>query len=171
MSFELLADLGEVTVPDNYVHGTRLDTFRKKHGKKFCYYNGAITDKSFPNPSRVLEPGDKFWVRAFKQDVSGVTTSEERMAFLDTQQAVYTGAQGVSLVFRQKRHQLPRGFLYASFDERERLWKDTDGSHGVPYVIVLSGGGFDFDLYPFEHDRDDAYCLLCFNDLQAGVEC
>ncbi|MDE2116774.1 MAG: hypothetical protein KGI79_02775, partial [Patescibacteria group bacterium] len=80
--FALLADLGIITVPDDYVHEKRLTTFGKKNRKKFYPYNDAITDRNFPNPTRVLKPGDKLRVRAFKQVVVGTTTSEERMAFL-----------------------------------------------------------------------------------------
>jgi hypothetical protein len=90
--FSLLVDLGTITVPDNYDHVTRLATFKKENEKKFYSYNSAITDENFPKPTRILKPGDKFQVRAFKQIVSGETTSEERMAFLSKQKAVFVGA-------------------------------------------------------------------------------
>lgn len=165
MSFELLVDLGEIKVPDGYVHGKRLARFYRRDREKFCYFNDAITDKNFPNPSRILKPGDRLRVRVFRQVIVGTTTPEERMAFLVAQGAVYPGAQGASLVFRQHRNKLPKGLLYGSFDVPERLSKDTNSSHGMPYIVALSGGGFDFDLYSFERSRDDAYCLLCFNEV------
>jgi len=83
--FALLVDLGIITVPDDYDHTSRLTTFGKQNRKKFYYYNDNITDQNFPNPTRVLSPGDKLRVHAFKQVVGGTTTSEERMAFLATQ--------------------------------------------------------------------------------------
>ncbi len=164
--FALLVDLGIITVPDDYDHTSRLTTFGKQNRKKFYYYNDNITDQNFPNPTRVLSPGDKLRVHAFKQVVGGTTTSEERMAFLATQEAIHVGAQGASLVWDQKRDQLPKGEWYASFDEKDRLWTNADGYHRVPYVRCYSDGDFGFDLGSFEGvwGGDDAF--LCFCDVE-----
>ncbi len=167
--FALLVNLGIITVPDDYDHASRLSMFSKQNRKKFYYYNDEITDKNFLNPTRALKPGDKLRVLVFEQVVGGNTTSEERMAFLATQKAVYTGAQGASLVFDQKRDQLPKGKWYTSFDKPERLWKDADGYHGVPYVDRHSDGDFRFSLGSFEIDWSDDDCLLCFCDLPSGA--
>ena len=167
--FALLADLGTITVPPDYVHATRLASFAANNRAKFAYHNDNLTDANFPNPSRILKPGDRLHVRAFKQIVRGTTTSQERMAFLATQNTVHVGAQGASLAFEQKRDQLPKGFWYCSFDEKERLWTDADGDHGVPYVFALSGGGFDFGLGDFERDWYGYGALLCFCDLPESL--
>ncbi|MEI6580932.1 MAG: hypothetical protein WCO07_02025 [bacterium] len=159
--FKLFADLGVITVPENYVHGEQLGSLNQD---EFYYFNDAITDANFPNPSRVLKPGDKLWVRAFKQVVPGDTSSEDRMGFLKKLNAVFTGAQGASLVYQQKRSQLPKGFWYCSFDEKERLWKDSGGSHRVPSVGAVSGGGFVFRLGDFAGPWDGSYVILCFCD-------
>ena len=163
--FALLVDLGIITVPDYYDHAMALASFGKKNRKKFYYYNGAITDPNFPNPTRVLKPGDKLRVSAFKQVVGDTTTSEERMAFLATQKAIHTGAQGASLVFDQKRDQLPKGKWYASFDEKDRLWTDADGRHRVPYVSADSDGDFDFDLGDFERVWNVRNAFFCSCDI------
>ncbi len=164
--FALLVDLGIITVPDDYDYGTRLAKFMENNRGKLYGVNDNITDANFPNPSRVLKPGDKLRVRAFKQVVGGTTTSEERMAFLATQKAVHVGAQGASLVFEQKRNQLPKGRWYASFDKKERLWTDADGDHRVPGVCRHSGGDFRLSLGCFELDWIVDDCLLCFCDLE-----
>ncbi len=164
--FGLFADLGIITVPDDYVHEKRLTTFGKKNRKKFYYYENEITDKNFPNPTRILKPGDKLRVRAFKQVVGGTTTSEERMAFLATQKAIHTGAQGASLVFDQKRDQLPKGKWYASFDEPDRLWKDADGYNRVPVVRADSDGDFYWVLGGFEAVWGVDRAFLCFCDVE-----
>lgn len=162
--FVLLADLGEIIVPRNFDSKTWLASFDKKNRKKFYYYNDNITDANFPNPTRILKPGDKLHVRVFKQNVSGSTTSEERMEFLATQNAVYTGAQGASLVWEQKRDLLPKGKWYCSFDEKDRLWKDSDGYHRVPSVSAHSDGDFEFGLGCFGRAWLGDGCLLCFCD-------
>jgi hypothetical protein len=164
--FALLVDLGTITVPNDYDHATWLALFSEKNRQKLYHYNDVITDPNFSKPSRILKPGDKLRVWAFKQIVPGTTTSEERMAFLATQKAVHTGAQGASFVFEQKRDQLPKGFWYTSFDEKDRLWKDADGSHRMPYVYAYSGGGFHFDLGYFEGVWDDDDAFLCFCDIE-----
>ena len=168
--FGLFKELGIIVVPDDYDPNTQLASFKRKNHKKFYHYNDDISDQNFPNPSRKLEPGKKYRVRAYKQIVPGATTSEERMAFLATQGAVYTGAQGVSLVFDQKRDQLPKGYWYSSFDEKERLFKDADGDHRVPSINVYDDGDFDFDLGCFESTWSENDIILCFSDFEESLE-
>ena len=168
--FALFVDLGIITVPDDYDHETQLAKFKERHqdGKKksFCFYNDNITHDNFPKPTRILKPGDKLRVRAFQQVVGGKITSEERMAFLATQKAVHTGAQGASLVFEQKRDQLPKGKWYASFDEKDRLWADADGDLRVSYVHCHSDGGFGFDLGYLEGIWFGDRAFLCFTEVE-----
>lgn len=166
--FALLVDLGIFTVPDDFIPEKCLAEFHKKNCKKFYGYNKDITDLHFSNPTRILKPGDKLRVKAFKQIVSGITTSEERMAFLATQKAVHLGAQGVTMVFDQKKDQLIKGYWYCSFDEKDRLWKDSGGSHRVPYLCAHSDGDFNFRLGYFEHGWDDSHAILCFCDEELG---
>lgn len=166
VKFDIFVDIGIITVPDNYDHATQLDRFMKENCEEFYSVNDNIKDKNFPNPSRVLKPGDKLRIRAFKQVVPGRTTSEERMAFLVTQKAVYTGAQGASLVFEQKRDQLPKGKWYASMDKKENLWEDADGVHRVPGVGRGSDGDFHWRLGFFEVGWYDYGVLLCSCDIE-----
>ena len=163
--FELLKDLGIITVPSDYVHGTQLESFMKKNRKKFYSVNENITDANFPNPSRILKPGDRLWVRSHKQVVSGTTTSEERMAFLATLNSHHTGAQGVSLVFEQKRDQLPKGYWCGSFDEKDHFWEDAERCHRVPGVRVYSDGDFHFRLGLFEEPWRGSDVILSFCDV------
>ena len=160
--FVPLVDLGKITVPT----GHRLVVFGKRSYKRFWHYDKALTDQNFPNPTRILKPGDRLWVRAFRQVVPGTTTSEERIDFCRRQEGnVFVGAQGASLVFDQKRDLLPKGLWYGSFDQREHLWKDTSGCYGVPNLVALRGGSFDFDLRCFERPRDDGDAFFSFRDL------
>ena len=168
--FGLLVDLGVIEVPADYDHATQLASFRKKNYRKFYSYNDAITDQNFSNPSRILKPGDKLLVRAFKQIVPDTTTSEERMAFLETQGAVYTGAQGASLVFDQKRDRLPKGYWYCSFDKKERLFKDAFSCYRVPYVNIFKDGDFNFHLDYFGRTSNEHSIILCLSDLSKPSE-
>ena len=160
--FALLADLGVVTVPEEH----QLAAFRRENERFFWHYNEVITDANFRHPTRILKPGDRFRVQAFRQIVSGVTASEERIDFCRRQEGnAFIGAQGIPLVFSQKRDLLPRGLWYSSLDQREHLWKDAHGCYGVPNLVALRGGDWDFDLRCFERLRDDSYAFFAFRDL------
>ncbi|MBU4458301.1 hypothetical protein KKF60_00085, partial [Patescibacteria group bacterium] len=74
--FGLFIDLGIITVPDDYVHNTRLASFKKKNRKKFYGWNDDITDENFSKATVQLKPGQKLHVKVFKQTTSGSTTSE-----------------------------------------------------------------------------------------------
>ncbi|MEK7639263.1 MAG: hypothetical protein AAB388_03840 [Patescibacteria group bacterium] len=161
--FALLVDLGTIVVPENYEHETALARFATANRGKCYYFNNLLTDANFNHPSRVLKPGDRLQVRAFHQIVSGTTTSEERLAFLRTQGAVFTGAQGAALVFEQKRNQLPKGKWYASFDEMECL-PSLENYHRVPDVYASTDGDFSVDLGYFEEVWHQRHAFFCFSD-------
>jgi hypothetical protein len=163
--FTMLVDLGIVTVPDDYSPFNRLRIFHHQNPKRFHYYNDFLTDKNFSNPSRVLKPGDKLHVCAFQQVAEGTTTSEERLAFLAGQKAVYTGAQGASLVFDQKYDQLPIGKSYVSFDEKEHLWVNARGQRKVPEIGVPAAGKIGLGLGDFEGKWDRDRTILCFTEI------
>lgn len=151
-----------LTVPADYVHATQLGMFEKKYRKSFYYFNDDITDAHFSKATNQLVPGKTYTVKVFgiKQRV----TSEDCLAFLKSQNAILVGAQGVSLVWQEKKDEFPVEEWTASFDEKEALWRDAVGVHRVPFV---SGGAWEFSLGYFAHDWDDAYCLLCFCDLNS----
>lgn len=150
--FALLVDLGIITVPADYIP------------------TNEFAGGNFPNPSWVLKPGQRLWVRAHKQVLSGTTTSEERMQFLASLGSHYTGAQGVKLVHDHKRNQLPKGYWYCSFDEKNRLWLDSERFHRVPGVSARSHGDFlFFRLGFFRKPWGDGDAILSFCDEPSGA--
>lgn len=164
--FELLADLGTLTVPEDYNHVTALKALNNKYCEKYYYHEGnKLCDLDFPNPTRIMKPGDKFNIRVFNQVSKGLTSSKERLTFLTTQKAVYLGAQGISLVFDQMRDELQRGLWYISFDEPDRLWKDSSGARRVTGIGVRSDGVFDISLMRFGEGWDDNCAFFCFSDI------
>lgn len=165
--FALLADLGKIKVPADFDHALYLAKFCKKNYHKFEYYSDGINDTNFSNPSRILKPGDKLHVRAFQQIVGGSTTTEERMDFCRKQPGnIFTGAQGASLVFEQKRNQLPKGKYYVSFDEEDCL-PVIDNFHRVLSLSAFLGGAlFNFSLVMFERVWDVDCVFFCFCDAE-----
>lgn len=146
--FRSMCDLGIITVPDKYV-----PTINFSWGH-------------FPTPSRILRPGDRLWVRIHQQVVEK-TTSEERLAFLESLEgAHHVGAQGALLVREQKSALLPKDYYCASFDKKEALWWDPlSGEHRVPEVAkeFLSLGFFERPWTPeflFLSFCDESQCLM-----------
>ena len=168
VKFDLLVDFGVLVVPGDHIPETYLTTFKARHQggekKSFAGYNDDANDANFPNPTWVLQLGQRLWVRAHKQVVSGYTTSQERMAFLATLGSHHTGAQGLALVFDHKRDQLPKGFWYASMDEKERLWEDAARHHRVPGVDADGYGRFHWRLGRFEDLWYQGSAFLSFCD-------
>ncbi len=164
--FVLLVDLGITTVHADYEHGNQLKKFFEQNSDKLFNINYEITDKNFPNPTRVLRPGDRLRIRAFKQVVGGSTTTEERVDFLRKEKAVFIGAQGASLVFERKCNQLPKCKQYTSFDEKDRLWIDDAGVHRLPNIDCCSNGDFMLRLGDFEQSNRSDVALLCFTEVE-----
>jgi len=161
--FTLFVDLGVISVPDDYDHSTQLASFATKYRHLFYYYNDSITDENFGSPTTKLVRGQKLHVGGFKQVVPGTMTSEERMAFLASHNAIHTGAQGASLVFELLREKLPKGYWYTSFDEKAALWSDSAG-HGVPILDAHSVDAFGLRLGRFHNRWRDVDITLCFSD-------
>ncbi|EKD23976.1 MAG: hypothetical protein ACD_81C00135G0002 [uncultured bacterium] len=130
--FKLFADLGFITVPDDYV----------------C--NTVFNHVDFSNPSVILRPGDNFAVRVYKILYETVT-SEECLKFLEGRDEgnIFLGAQGISVICEAKDLKLPQGFSCVAFDRKENL-PFVRGSHYVPAVRVESDGSYYRHLGSFE---------------------
>lgn len=163
--YEFLADLGEIVVPDDYVHETRLDLFGAANRAAFYNYNEGITSANFAKASTRLEPGRRLHVTAYRVKKGCVVTSTDNRDFLKKKRSVLTGAHGNSLVWEQKRDVLPKDLWHLSFDEEDTLWVDAHGDRRVSSVSVNSHGGSNFHLGNFERDWGDGDVLLVFRDV------
>lgn len=154
----------DLIVPVDYNHDTIIDDQKKKLKKlkNTYYYNDELTSNNFANATNKLVPGKTYRVKIFPI-LEGVT-SEDCMTFLKKQRAILVGGQGVLLANDLKGDEFPIGKWTVSFDEKEALWKDSDGCHGVPVVYRHSGGDREFHLGVFEGDWDGGGCLVCFCD-------
>ncbi|MFA7308941.1 MAG: hypothetical protein WC045_02600 [Patescibacteria group bacterium] len=169
--FALLEDLGVITIPDDYVHATRIKDFMKKNQSKFYSVNKNITDENFKKPSCILKPGDKLHVRVFHQVDSGKTTSKERMEYLEQQNAaIYVGVQGASIVLEQKRDLLPKSMYCASYDHLSRLPEIENNRVFTSVVDVDSDGDFHFCLFDFNLVMDWDHAFLGFSEHVSSVK-
>ena len=72
-------------------------------------------------PSRMPKHGDKFRVQLHEQIVDK-TTSEERLTYLKSlPNTVLLGVHGHSMIYDQKRNDLPKGKWTGSFDRVDRI--------------------------------------------------
>jgi hypothetical protein len=160
--FEIISSF-DIVVPEGYDHATRLDTFRREHELEFRHFNSAITDANYAAPATSkLVPDQKLKCKVVR--IKESVSSDDCLDFLKSQKARLIGAQGISLAYEQGKNKLPKGRFYASFDEKDALWKDSDGNHRVPGVRAYSDGDFGFFLGGFEVDWGVGDGLLCFCD-------
>lgn len=155
----------QITIPAGYQHDSQLDTFAKntKELKTTYYFNDELNSKNFAKATNKLIPGKTYKVKIFP--ILSRVESEDCMTFLRKQNAILVGGQGVTLTYDLAKDQLPKGKWTVSFDEKDALWEDAGGLHGVPAVRARTDGGFRFRLGCFELDWVDNYVLLCFCDL------
>jgi hypothetical protein len=154
----------ELTVPEDYNHDTQIDAFGKKTKKlkNTYYYNDDFTSENFANASNKLQPGKTYKVKIFP--ILETVASEDCMAFLRKQNAILVGGQGLTLTQDLKKDEFPIGKGTISFDEKDNLWEDADGRHGVPFVGRYSDGDWAFRLGYFGDPWFSDYVLLCFCD-------
>ena len=158
--FELLMEF-KVTVPTDYDHGTQLSTLKKK---EFYYFNDEITDWNFRKATQKLVPGKTYKAKLFS--IRKTVNSDDCLGLYKAVGAILTGAQGLSLVYQLKKDVLPKGKYTVSFDEKDALWRVSDGYHRVPDGYAYSGGAFEFLLGDFESDWDSDYVVLCLCDCE-----
>lgn len=154
----------ELTVPLDYDHRTQIDRFQKKvkNLKTTYHYNDSLTSENFAKATNKLVSGKTYKVKIFP--ILGRVTSKDCIDFLRKQNAILVGGQGLTLAHELKADEFPVEKFTLSFDEKEALWKKSDGSHWVPYVGNYSESGW-FSLSYFESVWNGNHCLLCFCEL------
>jgi hypothetical protein len=156
--FKLIKTI-EFLTPLEYNHGKQLSTLDKK---KFYFFNDAITDVNFQNVLDKFIPGKKYLVKFI--GIGGSVTSEDCLQVYTDHKAFLVGAQGLSLLWQQKKEEFPVGKWSVSFDKKNHLYRGADGNHRVPRVYRDSDGDYEFDLGDFGNDWGDGYVLVLFCD-------
>lgn len=162
--FGLVTEIGTLVVPKNYKHETYLTDScgRIGHGSR------VFSDDHYPNPTRVMRPGDKFRVSAFKQKTER-TCYLEQMEFLrELPGVVFTGAQGAAIVWELLRDRMPKDLWLLSMDEPPRLWTESSCCY-IPMVCNATKAHpeYQFNGHFIEGDvlGDDKIGLLAFQQV------
>ena len=172
-AFALLQDLGVITIPFRYVHETCVSDFLMKHGAHFDYVNNNISDDNFSHPTRILKPGEKFHVRAWRQS-EGLNAKIFPSVCIDfmnatDSQSCLLGVQGATVVFDQRREYLPKGRCYSSFDMPDNLVVGPDARRRFPGVDACWNNRFHFNLTPFDRECFSAGAFLSYHQVSDGV--
>jgi hypothetical protein len=148
-------EVWEITIPANYVRDTRLDWFSTTYRDSFHFYSTRINEKNFPGAIIGFESGQKILVRVFR--LKKPVSTNGCLVFLRNHGAILTGAQGATLVWEQKREQVPKGFCYLSFDAALSDYKER------PVLERCSDGIFKFRAVSSEFFWSAGDRLLCFS--------
>jgi len=164
--FELLNKF-ELTVPSDYIHETRLASFKQENRSKFWSYNDNIKDQNYARVSHKLIPGKTYIGKIFQ--ILKPVSSEDILALLNEQEGNrFAGAQGLSVLWEYSKEKFPVGKWTIAIDKPDNLWKDADGYRRVPYVHRRSDGGWIFSLDFFGGGWVSGLCVLCFCDLPSA---
>jgi len=159
MKFQLFKDLGVVEWRSDY----DLDQFKKVNRKSFYLYNNHITNQNFRNSSFVPKHGDKFTVQLHEQCEKGFTTSNERLEYLKLQPgAIFVGANGLPMLYDQRRKQLLKGKSYFCFDHKDKL-PFVEGYYKLAYLIAYYDDEYQMGAYNFSGEWNQHDLLVSFS--------
>jgi hypothetical protein len=149
LTFAVAGEPGEIVVPANYRHDRWIDTVRHEQRGLIHYMNALITDHSFGRPGHILTPGERLKVKIFFGAVGEghVISSEERYEHLVSQNAVFAGVHGATLVAEQLLDKLPRGLMSLILDHPDRLFRDDRRNIKLPRLVTpIEGPGCSIEL-------------------------
>lgn len=164
------ADLGIVTVPDDYDPASYLALFKARYQDQLSEYDDRITDNNFPS---VLKPRDNFKVLIFRKSESSENnriTSSAIFKYLRSVRAVLASIQGACLVWEQKKEELARDRGYIAVGEIKNLWLDQHRFHRLPYLMSHQSGRLTIDLGFFENGGWIGYSFFCFLPVTAKLK-
>lgn len=157
-----------LTPPRCYHHASQLTTFveyAKSETGKFFFCNHDINDQNFTMTTHELVPSRPYGVMTFGVRAGATVSGDDCLAFYESQQAMFVGPQGLTLVQQLKKTEFPVGKWTVSFDKKEALWQDANGFHTLPGICPQPEGDWAAHLWNYESDLDHSHCLMLFHDL------
>lgn len=113
-------------IPQDYDHQKELSLLGGAIEYSDTYTEFIFTDEKFNKVSHAISPNKNYFVRIFEV-VGEMVTFSDCLNFLSTEGAVFTGAQGLSLLWRLKKEKLPHYANIFSFDKEGFLPRDRHG--------------------------------------------
>jgi hypothetical protein len=125
----------DLIVPASYSHNFQLKLFLAKYDTAFIispYYN---IDSCFKNASNNLVANQKYSVSFYP--ILQTVTSEECIAFLNSQNSVFVNVQGLTLAWELGSKKFPTDKWILSFDEAKNLLKDPNLKYDYHYIPIM----------------------------------
>jgi len=169
MSEKLLNKI-EFIVPYNYIHDSIIDDYVKKLKELNIHCNDDFTSENFKKATNKLIPGVIYEVNLIS--VPPKSKGQDCIDYLKKEtDTLLFGGQGLSLVLNVVKEKLPKNTCIISFDEKDTLFKDSDGDHLVPFAEINSSGVENFIcLDIFEKEFCDSYYLLYFKKVSKEIK-
>jgi hypothetical protein len=165
--FSLLWDL-QLTVPENYNHSNQLASFSKKIRGSLYVLDPKINDLNFSKATTILEPKRKLIVKLFLLREKMWLNSSFCLELLHKEKAIFTGAQGASLVLEFLGNELPACKSFISLDEKNALYQCQNESSApdcmLPRIKRESKNSWSFLTQKFNHPIRRKQGVLCFFD-------
>ncbi len=138
-----------LTVPTNYIYEIQLESFFRVNRQQFSSVDEGLNDQNFARGTNHLETGKTYLVKLF--GVTQRVSSEDCLGLYRTQHGIFTGAQGLTLVWQKaKSVLLSEHSVLVSYDEKDKLGIDSQGRPAVPFVGCYLTGKFNFFVGTFE---------------------
>ena len=175
VNFEVSMDFGTISVRKDFRHEECLSSWQAVDGKSFHEFSSYVTDENFGNPTTILSPGDKMQVRAYSVVMkAGIMSANvlpsECLAFLESQpHAVFPVAQGLRVLFQERRNNMPAEKWYVALDAKERLGKNRVGALCFPALTVFRGiPRYRVGVYDFNEPLSPVFEFLSFTNKSRG---
>ena len=154
------------TAPKVFAHDVQLSNYATfVEGRPEIICNGRLRDDNFAAVTQQFVPGSTYGIEIFA--IAPSASSEECLKFLASQEAMFVGAQGITLIQQVKPEIFPSGKWTASLDKKKALWKDISGVHRVMGIQRFSDGIWRVFFNNWSHCWTPSDCLLCVHDLSS----
>lgn len=158
------------TVPTHYRHNKQLETFSQKTKElnSTIYFSNNLNDTNFRNVTHQLMVNKTYVVNLF--EINDKVSSYDCLNFLESQNALLVGAQGLSLIHEIHHNKFCKGISILSFDRQPKLMKTITKDYWVPYFHYYPDACFEFLIANFDNKWGVPYYLSSTSDVLLCVK-
>lgn len=117
---------------EDYIHRIQLEVFFLEQCSSFEIFSKNVNDYNFRNVTHRLKPSETYL--AFRYPIYGEVRGQQIISFMKEGDFLFTGAQGLTLVYSIDKGFFFRGVLTVSFDYENKLFIDRIGQYQVPGI-------------------------------------
>ena len=117
---------------EDYMHRIQLEVFFLEQCSNFEIFSKNVNDYNFRNVTNRLKPAETYL--ACRYPIYGEVNGQQIISFMEEGNFLFTGAQGLTLVYSIDKSFFFRGVLTVSFDYEKKLFLDRIGQYQVPGI-------------------------------------